>query len=382
MIARVKKETEIRASIENLQKGIIGKIFKDTRIIFDRKVRGKNLEEDGLSSNQWFQDRNGWYYWGGALVEEELNVEWDYKKKLVNAPGKWVGNHGEKIKIMVIDGGFNLLHPGLKHLNLSGHKFDVTLDDWAEQTGNTDVLNSAENGSEESNSHGNAVLSIISAIPDLTFLIKGISTKAEIFVVKAQDKNNLKSQRYYIRALEIAAKLDVDIVTCSMGLGDPKPAFHDRFNKAVKKLNDKKTLILQALPNSNKYLLEEAKIKFPTNHPDIMKVGMIKKEFYQSEILSEGAKFGKQVDLLMPKTNLKLFNQDDIRITKGSSFATPYFAGLVALYLRSIGGRQNIELSEVDSGLLRSYFLRIMGSERVFTSFNSSEQNPYFFLPK
>ena len=380
MIARITKETDIRSSIDNLETGIIGKVFKDTKILITDKVQGTAFTEGDKTSDLWYQDQNGWYYWSKALKAEEL--AWDYKKKLVNVPAKWDTNHGKGSKIMVIDSGFDLSHPGLKHLNLAGHKFDVSLDDFNEQDGNTSVLFPFSEGSKDRNDHGNGVLSIISANPVLDFDVQGIANQSEIFLAKARDNSDFKEAEYYIRALELAAKLKVDIVTCSMSFNKPKVEEKARFDEVMKQLDKQKTIVLQALPNANKFLLKGENVKFPADNTDTLGVGMIKNDFYQDNVIQNNKKIGTHVDLLMPNTDLNLFNRKSATITRGSSFATPYFAGLIAIYLSINGGRDNIELSGTGTGLLRKFYLKRMKSYRAFTSFNTNQTNPYFFLPK
>lgn len=309
----------------------IGIIFKDTVLeVEDHSLIGEAPSEPpGNTNNIWYKDlQKNWFYWSGSLdvIDKRPEQEiWKYRE-LLNLPEAWRDSNGEGIRIAVIDLGFDLDNPNLLHLNLDGHRFDLTPPDFDPQTaeGNDNVQHR-----NPTDYHGSECAGILAA----NGALQGVVPGAEMFFFKVAP-NNFKQ---LLHALHLADRLGIDVVSISLTYPDPfvaptYSAFRQPFETILGKIQQK-ICIVSTLENPENLLDELNRVPFPANRKaNTLAVGGIGKVFLDA--FATRPNFSENIDLLLHMDNFKVCSPGEPKVVPlYSSYATPYVAGIAALYL-------------------------------------------------
>lgn len=218
----------------------LGVMYKGTELEVEGPEKGELLTYPGLnSSNQWYSDKNGLYYWGGGVEEVELkNSEIDevedfesqnaknidYNELIMDSLNQfaWAQNQGknqdeEEVKIGIIDEGFDLTHPCFEHLlnreNIKKYKV-------SKEAGEYRMEVSSPLTRDKSFTHGNQILAIMAAngggfkgiVPRASYSV--ISCKGEYFTSKSFDsilKNFERDLDILITSLEASTSKKIPI---------------------------------------------------------------------------------------------------------------------------------------------------------------------------
>ena len=232
-------------------------------------------------------------------------------------PSAWKKTRGEGVKIGVIDTGCDLDHPDLKQNILQGKNFiNPKNDPW------------------DDNKHGTHVSGIIAAENNEIGVV-GIAPKAKIVPIKVLDKygnGNLVDVAKGIRWAVDEAKVDL----ICMSLGAPNPVQEVR--KAIQYAISKKATCFVAAGNAGR----TKKIFFPANYPETIAIGSIDKSFNRSKFSNTG----ENLDFMAPGSQILSTVPDNwYAILDGTSMATPFAAGIAALYLSYVKNNNvNIKL--------------------------------------
>ena len=228
-----------------------------------------------------------------------------------NIPETWSITRGEGICVWVIDTG-RCIHKDVIE-NILGYV------NFVPKEPATDL-----------NGHQTAVCGIIAAKENDSGMV-GVAPDAKIFCVKGLDKDGVGEIPSIFQALNFAVKTlsgeekrapKPDIICMSLGMASPFPSF---VYDLIKKIYNYNVTIVCAAGNDG-----ERGVAYPAAYRECLAVAAYDKD-------SNTAKFsavGPEVDFAAPGVDIvSTWLNDDFKTIKGTSFAAPYVAGVVALML-------------------------------------------------
>ncbi len=325
-----------------------------------------------VKSKLWHQDKNGWWYWDGATKNlEDLNdsqldpitdgtihnysnqifIKDTHKNKLLSAPTK-------KIKIGIIDVGFNLSHKALHHISLTAHKYDISdintydLDKLIQEIKNsathssndipidfltTNTLNITGTDKVSSlNSHGNNCLGILAGI-DNSLGYQGIIPHAEFHLFKIK----IASPKALARVLSLAVLLDVDIISSSMDfISATTNEIQEHFTFLRQKIKEKNisffSTLNSAFTDSVTGLANSDFIPFPSSWDELIRVGALE-EFLITSTMPASEDIVSSIHYVFPRKKMLLVDKASSNSYFSElcscSYATPIAAGMAGLIL-------------------------------------------------
>jgi subtilisin family serine protease len=237
---------------------------------------------------------------------------WSIKK--TNIPNTWKVTEGEDIKVMVIDTGWTDHHDigdnAIKGIHTIGK--DI-IDREGHQTHCVGII------CAQNNDYG----------------MVGVAPKAKVICVKALDDSGSGSNKSICDALDYAIEVKPDVI--SMSLGSPSPSLE--IHKRIKKLYQMNIAIICAAGNDG-----SRGVDYPGAHPETIAVGA----YDEDGNIANFSGVGDEVDFVAPGVNIysTYLNNQYVNMN-GTSMATPYMAGVVALLL-SKHKKQEKETGEND----------------------------------
>ncbi len=361
------------ASIGTLRPGTVVPVEKETEgYLFEKELQFStpegSIEKISVSSNIWYQDKNGWWYWKGAtmtrddvggsievprppepvipVVIPENTFDWIEQMKLPNRiPSHWFSTKGKGVKIAIIDAGFDLSDPCFSHLKNKVKCYDLRKNIYKdeEQFKRTDFIDTLQgNDIMPHNIHGTSCLGVL-ASQHPTKELMGIAPKADFHLFNIYEHhvgpfNTIiirRSMELFEKAIHLISKMDMDFVSVSVTF----PSNDTLPDSIISNVAQSDTIWFWSLksnsfPSLDQYVLDPS---YPISFFDIVKVGTLKENnlsFPNDLIVGENEK--EAVDFIFPKNK--------ISITKGKkgiihntniqcSYATPLLTGLAALKL-------------------------------------------------
>lgn len=228
----------------------------------------------------------------------------DWGLRLLNVPDVWKKTKGEGIKIGVLDSGI-YYHKDLQE-NIAGgvNTFKPASKDWTDKNG-----------------HGTHVAGIIAA-SDNSFGVVGVAPKAKLYSVRLLNGAGEGSIKNIVDGIDWCIKEGMDII--SMSLGSDKP--DNRMHEAIKRAYAANIPVIAAAGNDG----GNNSMCWPANYPETIAVGSIKKDKARSDFSSGGA----ELDIMAPGEEIySTYIYDKYAILSGTSMATPFITGVVALIL-------------------------------------------------
>jgi subtilisin len=212
---------------------------------------------------------------------------------------------GRGVKIAVLDTGIDYKHPELAPNYKGGYDF----------------INSDSDPMDD-NGHGTHVAGILAAAKDGKGII-GVAPDAEIYAIKVSDKIGKGSFSGLVQGINWAIENGMDIVTMSItGEGGSKA-----LEKAVETAYDKHNIVLVAAVGNGK-----GDVLYPAAYEQVIGVGSVNKD----NTLSSFSLTGSEVELVAPGSGIKSAAiGGGYRLSSGTSMATPFVTGAVALLLSS-----------------------------------------------
>ena len=244
---------------------------------------------------------------------------------LVQSPNKIGsnGNTGKGRKIVVIDTGYNYLHPDLASSYLGG--YDFVNDD---------------NDPMDDNGHGSHVAGLITADGILDPKAKGVAPDAEIISAKVLGYNGIGYFSDFVAAIYWAVdgpdgvygtEDDFNADAISMSMGSFAPLVYTGFcddvyppiTEAIKYANSKGVSVVVAAGNDG-----SSGVTIPGCVSYSFTVGAVDN---QDKIASFSGS-GSSVDILAPGVGLySTYLGNEYRYADGTSMATPIVSGVIAL---------------------------------------------------
>jgi major intracellular serine protease len=269
------------------------------------------------------------------------------------------GIFGEGSVIAVVDTGCDIHHESLSDNIIGGANF-------------TSEYSSQFHNFQDNNGHGTHVAGII-ASNNLKYNI-GMAPKAKLLILKALNQEGHGSIDSVVRALYYAALWrggkgeKVDVVCLSLGTKDDNPLLKE----AVKYLVRIGILVVVASGNDGDGTKKE-EYRYPGYYNEVIQVGSIEKNLTSSYFSNNN----KEIDISAPGSGIfSTYLNNTYKVLSGTSMATPFVAGSLALIVEMSKKRFQRKLSEAE------LYAQLIKSTNVLDSWNLYSGNGILDLSK
>lgn len=220
----------------------------------------------------------------------------------MNIHHKWTYTKGKGVKIAVIDTGVDVHHPSLVHAaSKSFNSFN-----------GTNLANDVEG-------HGTHVAGVIFGKGK----VYGVAPEAEMYAVKALGDDGSGSNESVARAIDWSVANDADIISMSLGSNFPSTEVEQALDRAVSK-NIACVCAAGNDANGNQNLIS---IDYPAKYESTIAVGAIDTNKNIASFSSAG-----NVDVVSYGVDiLSAYPNNRYAVLSGTSMATPYISGCIAL---------------------------------------------------
>jgi subtilisin family serine protease len=244
----------------------------------------------------------------------------DWGLKLFGIPKVWSRTKGEGVKVAVLDTGVALDHPDLKGQIVAARDF----------TG-------SRSGPADLHGHGTHCAGVIAAAENDTGVV-GVAPKAKLLVGKVLGDNGSGGSGGIAAGVKWAADNGADIISMSLGSSSPDGAIHS----AIKYAASKGVFVIAAAGNEGPY---ENTVGYPGGFPECVCVAAID----QAKRIAKFSSRGRAVDVAAPGVDiLSTYPPKNYARLSGTSMATPFVAGVVALLLARQKATGNVTIKSID----------------------------------
>lgn len=282
-------------------------------------------------------------------------VVWNSSPDTIGVPFLWKrGLLGRNITIAILDTGIDTSHPDLDDLDDNAMTLDPKVIGFKDFVNGYDDLNPADGiNAYDDNGHGTAVAGIISGTgfaSNKTYM--GIAPKSKILAIKVVDSQGNGNISNLLAGIDFAMGHNVNII--SMSLGAPESS-HDPIAQAVSLAVSRGIIVVAAAGNDGPYF---GTINSPGISPSAITVaasfGNITLASWSSRgptILSHIVKpdiTAPGVNVITTRATHAKFPAVDARgyymLFSGTSAATPFISGVVALLLQAYPHTSPLEI--------------------------------------
>lgn len=233
----------------------------------------------------------------------------DWGIKLLKVYEIWKETKGRGTKIAILDTGI-IPHPDLKANIKGGINFTTSQrDDYTDRQG-----------------HGTHVAGIIAAADNDQGVV-GVAPEAELYAVKVLGDDGSGAFEWIIEGIRWAVDHKMDIISMSLGSSFEPPT--EELHNAIKYAYEHNVTIVAAAGNDGDIYADDD-IDWPARYPETIAVGSIKQDKKRSYFSSDG----EELDIMAPGEEiLSTFLNNEYRILSGTSMATPFISGVLALII-------------------------------------------------
>ena len=240
-----------------------------------------------------------------------------YQISNFNIPQIWADTEGEGVTIAVLDTGCQVDHPDL---------IGVTIPDRNYMENNTNIA--------DGDGHGTHVTGIVAA-QNNSLGIVGVAPKTKVIVMKVLNDEGWGTVESVALAMHAAVDLNVDVISMSLGMVEPDQMIEAEVQYAYAH----NIPIVCAAGNAG----DINGLDYPGRYPQTISVGALNIENLRAAFSQTGA----GLDFMAPGVDIL----STVPINKyarysGTSMATPWVAGIVALMIskhRKIGGATPVD---------------------------------------
>ena len=241
----------------------------------------------------------------------------DWGMEMLSIPQYWRFTAGQNIKVAVLDTGIDFQHPELQDAIVEAADF----------TG-------SRSGPSDSGGHGTHVAGIIAARRNNAGII-GVAPECDLLVAKVLGDNGSGTGDGIASAIYWAVDKGADIISMSLG----SPFALDEVHRAIQYAINQNRFVICAAGNEGPDL---GTVSYPAAYVETIAVGSIDRQRKISGFSSRG----REVDIVAPGDHiLSTYPPSGFAELSGTSMATPFVAGIVALVLskhRTFGGNTPI----------------------------------------
>jgi hypothetical protein len=269
---------------------------------------------------------------------------------------EWIATQGGGVKIALLDTGCILSHPGLQHLQVPGRCFDTTIPgfDPATATGQDDITELPYRNVY----HGTQSAGLLAGAADTDKGVAGLVPNAELYLIKIRDAAQETYIDYFMHAIALCLRLDVDLVVCPYAPVFREPYNRDLLQHLMAELHQRNIAVFATKPNTT--LLQRLNAPdFPANQAAAINTVVLNPDLL-SNILTVND-LAADLHLLAPAINITCFTHPDlggyVRRTLKNSHITVLTAGVAALLLahnRAQGAAARLAQTEVIEKLSRA----------------------------
>lgn len=229
---------------------------------------------------------------------------------------------GAGIRIAVLDTGLDMQHPDFAGREITAHSF---VEGQSEQDGN---------------GHGTHCAGIAAGPPQPESQARyGVAGSAELYIGKVLDDTGRGSDGNILQGINWAIENRCTVISMSLGSPmEPGQSYSAVFEEVAKRALAAGTLIVAAAGNESERPERVAPVGHPANCPSIMAVGAVDQGLQVAPFSNGGLEAqGGEVDIAAPGVDVlsswpmpKRYNS-----ISGTSMATPFVAGVAALYAQA-----------------------------------------------
>jgi subtilisin family serine protease len=252
---------------------------------------------------------------------------------------------GSGVKVYVIDEGFNDIDPTTPGIQTTTDLADFT-----------QVFISDPGAGGGGLSHGGLVCALLGASRRNGAGIIGLCPDSTLFLA---DVDNISGDIFInkvVQAIDDAISRNVDIINISLGTSSNISALEQAIQRAI----NAGILVFASAGNSGTFGLE-----YPSSYPGVISVGSVN----INRVLSSFNTRNNKIALFAPGEKYPLpspLDETDFVYVDGTSFSSPFAAGLAALYM----GKRRKELSNPTYRPSRSEIISVLSGEELL---NTSE---------
>lgn len=236
----------------------------------------------------------------------------DWGLNLFHIPDHWRDTRGRDVRIAVLDTGLDASHP-----DLAG-AVDLIRD-----------FTGSPVGAEDRVGHGTHTAGTIGARQNDRGVV-GVAPECRLLIGKVLGDDGSGDDRMVARGIDWAVQSGADIISLSLG----SPNFSDALRQAVERAAAAGRFIVCAAGNDGR----PNSVNYPARFDDTVAVGAVDRAGRLCEFSSRG----EEVDVCAPGQDvLSTYLHGGYAKLSGTSMATPFVAGVVALLLakhRAAGG--------------------------------------------
>ncbi|MFD2683118.1 S8 family peptidase [Bacillus seohaeanensis] len=232
---------------------------------------------------------------------------------------------GTGIKVAVLDTGIDSTHPDL---NVVG--------------GTCALKINCNNGFQDDNGHGTHVAGIIAALNNRIGMV-GVAPNIQLYGVKVLDYSGLGTTTTILTGIEWALENDMDILNLSFTTPADDPALKAIIDEAYRR----GLLIVAAAGNVGNSSGTGDTVLYPAKYSSVIGVAGVDKYLQRMKESSSGSTVevsapGKNIISTIP-LSADIYDgvQDGYAPMSGTSMATPYVTGLLALYKEKYPNENN-----------------------------------------
>lgn len=285
-------------------------------------------------------------------IEKREGIDWIEKDQEVKVDGQVVdwghapvkaneasrsGYTGKGVRVAVVDTGISGSHPDL-HV-----------------TGGVSFVDGVE-ALKDDNGHGTHVAGIIAGM-DNTVGVLGVAPGVELYSVKALDAGGVGNQTDVVAGIEWAIEHDIDIINLSITTSTDSLAL----KKIIEQASEQGILVTAASGNDETGAGQPpgTDIAYPARYDEVIGVGAINQEMKRAlfSYIGPSLEFTAPGERIYSTYVTKSGSTDGYAYMSGTSMATPYVTGVMALYkeaypdlstegLRSLGQEYALDLGQ------------------------------------
>lgn len=283
------------------------------------------IEGSVSTTNQlgpWIKDIEGHYYWGGGLdlADKPLQIvpvpfdstKMSWGHRVDDLPTVWMKTKGAGVTVAVIDTGVEKINSDLVN-RIDNRSYTLC-------NNNRELYN-------DSDGHGTMMAAMIAA--DGRNAVYGVAPESKVLAVQANVSKYGNDVHLFTKAFDDLAEMhDVEIISCSQIFKEDDPLLR----AAVQKCVTAGKIIVAAIGNARDAGNPPAgdTNTYPACYPGVVAVG----SYNEAGNISKYMRWNHSTAWIAPGEGVLTSGSGDIpRVINGSSVATAYSAGVIALLI-------------------------------------------------